>query len=266
MTMMMSSRGLWTAAGLAAIVVALGGDGRAWAQLPKCEVPVGAFEFEPALPRTLEALEKGGPVTIVAIGGASTLGRAAPLESQSWPARLAQELSTRFPRAQVKFINRGVSRETAQQMAARLERDALAHKPDLVIWETGTTDAVRGTDVDAFMDVVQNGIARLSAANVEVMLMNPQFSRRSEMVVNFNRYMRILRSVADISDIPLFPRHEIMRYWADRGIFDFAVAGQEQRRELAIRVYACIGRAVADMIGRRGRPDVPAAATPGSKP
>lgn len=235
--------------GMAGGVAALYG-GPAQAQAPNCTVSPVIYEYEPLMPRTVAALEKGDPVLIIAIGGASTRGRAAPLESQSWPARLGQELAARFPKAKVTVLNRGVARETAEQMMARFQRDALSLKPDLVIWETGTTDAVRSTDVDVFMDVLHGGVARLHAAKAEVMLMNPQFSRRSEFLVNFNRYTTILRGVADLNEVPLFPRHEIMRSWAESGVFDFGVIGQEQRRELAIRVYACIGRAVADMIVR----------------
>ena len=243
-------RTLAIGAGLAGAMTLAGNPAPA-ADAPSCRVPAETFEHEPALPKTFAALEAGGPVTIVAIGGASTLGRAAALDSQSWPARLEKELAVRYPKAQIKVLNRGVARETAAQMFARFARDAHAAKPDLVIWETGTTDAVRSSDVDDFMDVLQKGIADLSERKTEILLMNPQFSRRSDFIVNFNRYLVTLRGVADISEIPLFPRHEIMRSWADAGVFNFRVTGKEQRRELAIRVYACLGQAVADMITRK---------------
>lgn len=226
------------------------------AAVPACAVPAAAFEFEPYLPRSLAALEAGGPFTIVALGGASTLGRAAGHADKTWPARLAAILSARFPKAQITMVNRGVARETAVQMTARLDRDVLAMKPALVIWETGTNDAVRATDVDEFREALDAGVARLRVSVPEVMLMNPQFSRRSEFIVNFNRYIAILRGVADIDEVPLFPRHEIMRDWADRGVFNFAVTGREQRRELAIEVYDCIAAAVAEMIVRRAPPPV----------
>jgi hypothetical protein len=256
--MKMAFRAAAVGAGLAGAMTLAGPP--AWgAEAPSCRVAPETFEHEPALSRTFAALEAGGRVTIVAIGGASTLGRAAALESQSWPARLEQELARRYPKATVKVFNRGVARETAAQMHARFERDAFAEKPDLVIWETGTTDAVRSSDVDAFMEVLQKGIGELAERKMEVLLMNPQFSRRSDFIVNFNRYIVTLRGVADISEVPLFPRHEIMRGWAEAGVFNFGVTGKEQRRELAIRVYACIGQGVADMITRKpaGEPAKP---------
>jgi lysophospholipase L1-like esterase len=199
----------------------------------------------------LAALQSGNPVTIIAIGGASTRGRAAGDDSRAWPSRLGQVLTERFPKAKITVLNRGVARESAAQMVARFDKDVLAYKPDLVIWETATNDAVSGTDVDAFRETLQEGVERLRATEPEVMLMNPQFSRLSEFVVNFNRYTIILRGVADLNELPLFPRHEIMRYWAETGVFDYRVNGREQRRELAIQLYACIGTAVADMIMRQ---------------
>jgi lysophospholipase L1-like esterase len=244
-----------TQIGLAAVLAAFafwGGTPKTLAAATQsCATPADIYEYEPYLPRTLGALEKGGPITIVAVGGASTRGRAAGDDSRAWPARLGQALAARFPSARITVLNRGVARETAAQMVARFDKDVFAFKPDLVIWETATNDAVSATDVDAFRETLQTGIERLRAAVPEVMFMNPQFSRLSEFVVNFNRYTTILRGVADLSELPLFPRHEIMRYWADRGVFNFRVTGREQRRELAIHLYACIGAAVADMIVRR---------------
>lgn len=244
----------WFALAALLVLDAATKDLPAQAASPSCAVPAEVFEFEPYLPRSLAALEAGGPFMIVALGGASTLGRAAGHADKTWPARLGAILSARFPKAQITVVNRGVARETAVQMAARIERDVLALKPALVIWETGTNDAVRATDVDEFRDVLDAGIARLRVSVPEVMLMNPQFSRRSEFIVNFNRYIAILRGVADIDEVPLFPRHEIMRDWADRGVFNFAVTGREQRRDLAIEVYDCIAVAVTDMIARRAPP------------
>jgi hypothetical protein len=235
---------------LAAFAAMAGVPGAPVAAEPACSIPSDTFEYEPYLPRTLTALQSGKSVTIVAIGGASTKGRAAGDNGRAWPARLGRVLAARFPTAKITVLNQGVARESAGQMVARFDKDVLAFKPDLVIWETGTNDAVSATDVDAFRETLQAGIERLRGAGPEVMLMNPQFSRLSEFVVNFNRYTTILRGVADLNELPLFPRHEIMRYWAESGVFNYRVSGREQRRELATQLYACIGTAVADMIVR----------------
>ena len=168
-------------------------------------------------------------------------------------------LTSRFPAARVKVDNRAVARQTAQEMASRLDREVIALKPTLVIWETGTTDAVRGTDLDEFRQTLQAGIDRLRASGVEVVLMDMQFSRQTHAVINFDRYESVLREVTDANDVPLFRRHDIMRHWAESGLFDLMTADHDKLRLVASRLYDCIGRAVADFItrgaaSRDGRP------------
>lgn len=221
------------------------------AEPASCAVPLDEFEFEPKFPKTLAALDKGEAVTIVVVGGASTAGAAAGAADKAWPARLASALAGRFPKARVAVLNKGVARNTARDMVARFETDVLAHKPNLVIWETGIADAVRGTDLDEFREDLQSGIDRLKAQVPEVMLMDMQFSRRSSLVSHFSLYLALMRGAADINDVALFPRHEIMRGWSEDGIFDFDVKGQDERRLLAVRLYDCIGKGVADFLMRR---------------
>jgi len=214
-------------------------------------MPQDRFDFEPKFPKMLAALDKGEAVTIVVIGGGSTAGRAAGAADRAWPARLASVLAQRFPKARVAVLNKGVARNTARDMVARFETDVLAHKPNLVIWETGIVDAVRGTDLDEFREDLQTGIDQLKAQVPEMMLMDMQFSRRSNLISHFSLYLVLMRGAADVNDVALFPRHEIMRGWSESRIFDFDVKGQDEMRVLAVRLYDCIGKGVADFVTRR---------------
>ncbi|MBI2978813.1 MAG: hypothetical protein HYY38_08350 [Rhodospirillales bacterium] len=237
---------------LVAGLCALPAESSAAAAEPEsCAVPLDEFEFEPKFPKTLAALDKGEAVTIVVIGGASTAGRAAGAGDKAWPARLASALAGRFPKTRVAVLNKGVARNTARDMVARFEMDVLAHKPNLVIWETGIVDAMRGTDLDEFREDLQSGIDRLKAQVPEVMLMDMQFSRRSILISHFSLYLVLMRGAADINDVALFPRHEIMRGWSEAGIVDYNVHGQDELRLLAVRLYDCIGKGVADFLTRR---------------
>jgi acyl-CoA thioesterase I len=150
----------------------------------------------------------------------------------------------------VTVLNRAVARQTTQEMAARLDRDVIALKPTLVIWETGTTDAVRGTEIDELRQTIQDGIDRLRASGAEVVLMDMQFSRHTHAVINFDRYESVLREVTDANDVPLFRRHDIMHYWVESGLFDLMTSDNAKLHLLASRLYDCIGRAMADFITR----------------
>jgi lysophospholipase L1-like esterase len=224
------------------------------AQEQGCAVPASFYDTEPTLPKTAAAIASGQTVLIVTIGGASTLGQAAGGPDLAWPARLAVALTSRFPAARVTVHNRAVARQTTQEMAARLDRDVIALKPMLVIWETGTTDAVRGIEIDEFRQTIQDGIDRLRASGAEVVFMDMQFSRHTQAVINFDRYETVLREVTDANDVPLFRRHDIMHHWAESGLFDLMTGDHDKLHLLASRLYDCIGRAVADFITRGVQP------------
>lgn len=124
-------------------------------------------------------------------------------------------------------------------------------------------EAVRGSDVDAFRETVRTGIDELRAAGAEIVLMNMQFSRETEAMIHFEPYLIALRQVADATETPLFRRRGIMRYWAESGLLDLRVKEDTKRRQLAVKLYDCIGRAMADFV-TRGIPDSNSAANPGS--
>jgi hypothetical protein len=141
-----------------------------------------------------------------------------------------------------------VARQTAKRAAERLERDVLPLKPTLVIWETGTMEAVRGLDVDEFRDTVQAGIDKIRDGGAEVVLMNMQFSRETDAVIHFGPYLTAMRELSDVNDVPLFRRYGIMRHWAESGALDLRAEDGEKRRQVAATLYNCIGRAMADFL------------------
>jgi lysophospholipase L1-like esterase len=248
---------LITAVGIGLVATPAG----AFDQEHECSVPERFYAFEPPLTKTAKALATGREVVIVALGGSSTLGLAAGATALAWPARLGSALAGRFPSTRTKVVNRAFPRQMAKQVLERLDRDILPLKPTLVIWETGTMEAVRGVDVDAFRETVRAGIDELRAAGAEVVLMNMQFSRETDAMIHFEPYLIAMGQVADATDVPLFRRHGIMRYWAESGLLDLRVRDDEKRRELAVKLYDCIGRAMADFV-TRGSGD--SAAKPGS--
>lgn len=230
------------------------GPARAEAADANCAVPDEAFEFEPPLAKTYAALRAGKSVVIVAIGGASTDGSAAGVNSAAWPERMGADLRELFPNADITIHNLSVPRKTTSEMVKRFDKDIVPLKPNLVIWETGTTDAVRGIDVAEFRGDLDAGLEKLRASGGEVVLMDMQYSRMTGAMINFNRYVVTMRGVADVGDIPLFPRHKIMRVWAENGLFETTEKSADSRRALADKLYRCLGSAVARFVARQPEP------------
>lgn len=229
--------------------IGIGGSLSDPARAADCTIPEESFLFEPALPRLAAALGEKRPITIVAVGSASTEGRAAGGSVYAWPEQLGQALKKRFPATAIKVVNLGKRRRTAAVMVETFGKDVIPLAPTLVIWETGTVDAVRSVDIDAFRETLESGLTELDSA-ASVILMDTQFSRQTSAMIDFEPYERAMRLIADVNNVPLFPRHDLMQYWSESGEIDFSVRGKEKRVQVARDLYRCIGEALAEFITR----------------
>jgi acyl-CoA thioesterase-1 len=213
-----------------------------------CDIPDELIQVDDKLPHLAERLQAKEPVKIVAVGGASTTGLAAGSSDLAYPHRLQEILTRWYPASPITVVNRGVPRQTAQQMLERFPSDVFAEDPVLVIWETGTTDAVRGVGVDDFAAALQTGIHDLKARGVDIMLVDMQFSHSTATVIDFERYLNALHRVGDVNDITVFPRFEMMRFWSEQNIFNFDGVAKDERASLAAKVYECIASKLAEAI------------------
>src|SRR5690606_19272642 len=128
-----------------------------------CTVPPELVTFGAPLPKFLAAVHSQSPIRIVALGSSSTWGHGATSRSHTYPARLETELRSAWPKNDVRVFNAGVNGQLARQMLARIDKDVAPHEPQLVIWQTGVNDAIRGVPIDNYRTQLRNGIERLRA-------------------------------------------------------------------------------------------------------
>jgi hypothetical protein len=119
-------------------------------------------------------------------------------------------------------------------------------KPTLVIWQTGTVDAMRSVDPDDFRGAVDEGVAAMQNAGADVILMNLQYSPRTETMISAPPYLDNMRVVAQQHDVPLFDRFAIMRTWNETG--DFDLFSTTNGIDIAKRVHDCLGRALSTFV------------------
>jgi len=131
-------------------------------------------------------------------------------------------------------------------VAAGLAKLVAERKPNLVVWQTGTVDALRSIDPDDFRVAVNDGVAALQSAGTDVVLMNLQYSPRTETMISVGPYLDNMRLVAQQRDAPLFDRFAVMRHWNEAGDFDLFSASHGV--ELAKRVHECLGRALSKFV------------------
>lgn len=219
----------------------------------KCLVPERILDTQHTLPRTTRRLAARLPLTVIAIGSSSTAGAGASSRAKSYPARLEAELRARFPETPVTVINKGINGQTVQRMFARFDDDVLANFPDLVVWQTGTNAALRDQSVARFEIELVNGVRALHAADIDVILMGPQYAPRFNSRPNRMAFVDKIAQVAQTEDAMLFPRHAIMKYWWDSKRFDFNVMLSKDGLHLNDLSYDCIAQLLAEQIERAVR-------------
>jgi lysophospholipase L1-like esterase len=216
---------------------------------PRCNAPRELIEDEPQLPTLAKQFKEQRPINIVVIGGASTAGNG----EASYPLFLETALRQHHPDIQINVLNRGVSGQTTEQMTARFPKDVYANTPSLMIWETGTVDAVRSENTDDFATTLTEGIAALRAHDVPVMMIDMQYNSSTVSVINFEPYLNALHQTAQLQDVFLFGRFDLMKYWSEAGSFDFINVPREKRNTLARDFYECLGERLADAIDYAAR-------------
>jgi hypothetical protein len=209
-----------------------------------CEVPSYLLSTESVLPKVTEAVKNGRPLTILVVGSrSSTIAASA---DSAYPAQLQAALKEKLPSIQVNLSVELQPGKTAEETDATLVKLVEAKRPTLVIWQTGTVDAMRSIDPDDFRSALNEGVAALQNAGADVVLINLQYSPRTETMISVPPYLDNIRVVAQQHDVPLFDRFAIMRHWNESG--DFDLFSPTHGLDLAKRVHRCLGRALSKFV------------------
>jgi hypothetical protein len=219
--------------------------GGAAAQRPDgCDVPGYLLFGENELPHVAQAVKEKQQLAIAIIGtGSSTL--AGP-EGKAYPAQLEAALKARLPNVDLRVTTHAAVRQTAADMWQEVKKILYEQKPTLIVWQTGTVDAMRGIEPDEFGSVLNHAVEKARAAGTDVILMNMQYSPRTETMIAVGPYAENMRWVSQQRSVPLFDRLGIMRHWSDTGVFDFYTP--TKAFVVAQKVHECIGRALATQI------------------
>lgn len=218
--------------------------------------PAFAGEFAPcpgtkmpplSLPHLKQALASNQDITIVALGSSSTAGVHASNVAHSYPALLQAELSKALPASHIVVLNRGIGGQDVPEELPRIDKDALAIEPELVIWQVGANGAMRHADTNLFAQLVTAGIQKMEAAGVDVVMMDNQ---RSPMVMAAPEHTRIEQTLSDVAKAEhagLFSRSRLMDAWQDGG-FPYADFVSHDGVHHNDRGYACVAKALAESI------------------
>jgi hypothetical protein len=239
--------------------------GTAAAEQPaECLVAQHQLEQNFPLPHVAAAITAKKLGVLVIGAGSSTLPgpNGAPA---AYPARLQTALTQLLPGVAVTVSTDVRAKRTAAEVVKTLAKALAETKPALMVWQTGTVDAMQAVDADQFSQALDQGINIARSAGADVILVNAQYSPRTESMIALTTYADNMRWVALQHDVLLFNRFEIMKLWADLGTFD--LTGASNKLDIAVRVHNCIGWLLADLVSETvkqpGEPQ-PEAVKPGA--
>jgi lysophospholipase L1-like esterase len=226
--------------------IALLDGAAAAAAADECDVPPSLLSSETDLTRVAKQIKEHHRLDISVVGSGSSSLPGPDGANFAYPARLEQALKQQLPGNDIKVTAHVRSRETTADMAADLEKILSEDKPALVIWQAGTADALSGVEPEDFRSSLDDGIDMIQQADADVILVNMQYSPRTESMLDVSTYADIMRWEAQQRGALLFDRLGIMRYWNDIGTFDLYTATKNY--DMARHVHDCIGRALASQI------------------
>ncbi|MEW6452914.1 MAG: SGNH/GDSL hydrolase family protein [Pseudomonadota bacterium] len=211
-----------------------------------CAVPGYLLYGDAPLERVAASANKEKKLKVVVIGTASAMLPGPDGANAAFPARLEAALKKRLPKVDISLITQTKPRQTAAEMSDSIEKLIVDDKPNLVVWQTGTYDALKGADPEEFRSSISDGVEALHTGGADVILMNMQYSPRTESMISLGAYLDNMRWVAREREVPLFDRNAIMRHWNDVGAIDLYRATKDV--DIAKRVHDCIGRALAALV------------------
>jgi lysophospholipase L1-like esterase len=227
-------------------VVALIDGAAAAAPTDRCDVPDSFLTSENDLARVTSAVKEHQRLDISVVGTGSSALPGPDGARYAYPARLEQALKQQLQGIAIKVTAHVQSRATTAQLAAGLAKILAEDKPSLVIWQTGTADAISGVAAEDFHTSLDDGVAAIENGGANVILMNMQYSPRTDSMLDVSTLADIMHLVAQQHSALLFDRLGIMRNWNDSGTFDLYTATKNY--DMARQVHDCIGRALASQI------------------
>lgn len=99
--------------------------------------------------------EKGRPITFGLIGGSITQGSLSSSSTTCYAYLVYQWWVNKFPKASAKYINAGIGATTSHFGCARVEKDLLMFRPDIVIVDFSVNDKI-----DVFYEETFEGLIR----------------------------------------------------------------------------------------------------------
>jgi hypothetical protein len=161
---------------------------------------------------------------------------------------MVHALEVALPGVKFALTVRGGRGMTAEDMLPLLSAALKQGHYHLVIWQTGTVEAVRGLRPDGMLDILHEGAEKVREAGGDLVMVDPQFSRFLRANTDLDPYEGVLQQVATMPGVALFHRFDLMRNWANEGRIDLEHTQKADRDTALDELNGCLGKALAQFV------------------
>jgi acyl-CoA thioesterase I len=221
-----------------------------------CEMPPDLTTPVDKLPHVATALAQDN-LSILALGSGSTVGDAGGSSGPafafhapeaSFPHKMVDALQAMRPGVRFQLTIKGGRNMMAETMLPILRQELADHRYELVIWQTGTVEAVHGLRPDELRAVLEDGAEAVEKASADLVVVDPQFSRFLRANVDLGPYETVLQQVTGGSGSTLFRRFDLTQLWVSNGQIDLERVSRDQRDRTIGLLNTCLGEALARFV------------------
>lgn len=166
-------------------------------EITPVERPAAEFMPRGGLPNVVAKLEAGEPVTIAYLGGSITAQSGWRVLSRDW-------LQKKYPKSQVTGINAAIGGTGSDLGVFRVDKDALAAKPDLLFVEFAVNDASASPDkiAKSMEGIVRKTWHALPSTDICFVYTVTRYDSAALAQGRMKRSTRVMETVADHYGIP----------------------------------------------------------------
>lgn len=228
----------------------------------KCGEASVRLPLQGALKRTAARLASEDQLRILAIGSSSTEGVGSSGPTRTYPARLEHELEKRFPYEDVVVRNAGVGGETIGRTYERLLLELERFRPDLVVWQVGTNDALTADlREETFKATLRAGLQAIQSTGADIVVLDQQYFKTVRDPARYERFVAAVEDIAADEKLCLFPRYRLMKAWAVESSGHLESMLASDGFHMNDNGYACVAdllaRQIAGIVGDIVAPQTP---------
>ena len=176
----------------------------------ECSVRGSTINGRAPLRFVRRVLRENRPIKVLAIGSSSIVGVGASSAIAGYTVRLEHDLEGFLKGFDIDLIPSGMSGEQAESTASRIRAEVEEKRPDLIVWQVGTNDAMAHVGEERITNCLRTTLDWLATQKVDVVLINPQYVDRLAADDYYRRVVEIIADVARERRVLVVDRYQAM--------------------------------------------------------